>query len=147
MKIIFLDFDGVINKNNCLGEINLESIEALKKIIQVSGAKVVTITNMRYPYMKNECQGILYEIVKEKLRSLGIKIYKEAPIINYNKKDEISYFLLKNHVTDFVIIDDYTYIDIYSTQMFSVNGEEGLRLCDVSKILNILNVKEKSYVK
>lgn len=50
MKVIFLDFDGVINNfnNDCI--VDIENVKYLLEIIKATGAKIVATTSNKYSF-------------------------------------------------------------------------------------------------
>ncbi len=69
MKVIFLDFDGVINNIHHRGlKINKEFIEAIKKVIALTNAKVVITSSW-----KRNREKLEYGI--NALIEMGIEIY------------------------------------------------------------------------
>lgn len=56
MKVIFLDFDGVINNYSSMISmelINNKCIDVLKRIIHETNAKVVVTSSNKYKYQNN----------------------------------------------------------------------------------------------
>eukprot|EP00012_Vannella_robusta_P006151 CAMPEP_0206201584 /NCGR_PEP_ID=MMETSP0166-20121206/11650_1 /ASSEMBLY_ACC=CAM_ASM_000260 /TAXON_ID=95228 /ORGANISM="Vannella robusta, Strain DIVA3 518/3/11/1/6" /LENGTH=261 /DNA_ID=CAMNT_0053620317 /DNA_START=1 /DNA_END=783 /DNA_ORIENTATION=+ len=65
MKLIFLDVDGVLNRDVTEGGFEDECVEALKYIVQKSGAKIVLSSTWRYTEENTAA-------VREKLRQSGV---------------------------------------------------------------------------
>ena len=84
MKVIFLDFDGVINDYMTINEINEYNVEMLKKIVNETDAKVVVTSSHKYSYQRNNnMEGFLknreledlkkqFDVYKAKMESLLI---------------------------------------------------------------------------
>jgi hypothetical protein len=58
MKVIFLDFDGVINDYMTFNEINKCNVEVLKTIIDNTDAKVVVTSSHKYLWQRNNIHSI-----------------------------------------------------------------------------------------
>lgn len=50
MKVIFLDFDVVINNWDNFNGVDFKNVERLLKIINVTGAKIVATTSNKYDF-------------------------------------------------------------------------------------------------
>ena len=94
MKVIFLDFDGVINNyNNFDNAIDYKCLSILKKIIVLTGAKVV-ITSSNKEYLKPLLEN-------------GIDIYDMTPLVEENREKEILAYLEQHkEIEEYLILDD-----------------------------------------
>lgn len=111
MKVIFLDFDGVINNWNEMDGVSLYNVIVLKEILKRTNAKIVATTSNKYSFQRpknaidyystNYYQNyILY------LKELGIEIYDVTPYVNANRTLEIEQYLKEHDIEDYVIVDD-----------------------------------------
>ena len=109
MKVIFLDFDGVINNWNNDFIVDYDNVKYLLEIIKETGAKIVATSSNKYSFQVN---GIKYEnsnyykyVVL--LKDFGIEIFDVIPYVNKNREEEILTYL-KEHseISEFLILDD-----------------------------------------
>ena len=116
MKIIFLDFDGVLNSERYLrthganaSMFDPECMLLLKDIVSATNAKIVLTTSWREHWSENkdECSDIGMEI-NEAFADYGLEIYSKTPHIGFgNREAEIEDWLSENpYVGRFVVIDD-----------------------------------------
>lgn len=91
MKVIFLDFDGVINNWTNLDIVDKNNVINLLKIINITGAKIVATTSNKYSF---QAYGIEYEhtgyynYVKI-LKKYGIEIFDVTPLVSKKRELEI----------------------------------------------------------
>ncbi len=119
MKIIFLDFDGVLNSvkyERQLKEKALESsidetrLDLLNELVNKTGAKIVLTTSWKRHWERNEkdCdQTGLY--INSVFKRHGLEIYDKTQDLGdiLRRREEVSLWLKENKVSKYVIIDDY----------------------------------------
>ena len=152
-NVIFLDIDGVLNDN--ISNFSLESIDVLKKLIQIYNAKVVMITSrqMNGTKARRNC-------IQQQLEELGIY---DVDFIDPNFDGSmcdiklpsrilgIIDYLTNNEIANYVILDDEHHNDYkliclnhYRTMPF-----KGLTYKDLSRItfkpVNLNNFKYINY--
>lgn len=88
VKIIFLDIDGVLNckktrsrTKNGYTFVDNSKLELVKKIMLVTGAKVVLSSDWRYDRDDKRYNQDFLEL-KERLETKGIYFYGFTPVIN-----------------------------------------------------------------
>jgi len=137
-KVIFLDFDGVINNNK--EDVTIKAIEALKRLIMVNNARVVIISSR----IRNGLEESRIK-AQELLNSYGIF---NIDFLDFNfegvfldkdldkKTLGIIDYLKANEVLEYVILDDenarnykYTGLNYFKTAMWV-----GLTNEDLTKI-------------
>jgi len=149
MKVIFLDFDGVINDYMTINEINEYNVEMLKRIVNETGAKVVVTSSWKMPYQRNNRDiesfvnnNYYAQILKEN----GIDIIdwtpymKQQGIKDDQREQEILEYL-KNHpeVTEYLILDDDYIIESLKEHEIFLDLSSGLREKYVEPAIKILN--------
>ena len=119
MKILFLDFDGVLNSEryirNHMGDgtviVDPLCMTLIRDIVRATKAKIVLTTSWREYWSENksECSDIGNEI-NDIFSQYGLTIYSKTPHHGYNSREsEIEEWLTDNpEVTNFVAIDDKT---------------------------------------
>lgn len=115
MKVIFLDFDGVLNSaeyrnsvsdyyNNFIDE---SRMPFLQQIVEETGAVIVLTTTWRMYW--DECDvGVSEDTQKTNniFAKFGLKIYSKTDTFDKKRNFEISLWLCKNEVENYVILDD-----------------------------------------
>jgi hypothetical protein len=113
-KVIFLDIDGVLNtsytkyRDDILDEFRLDY---LAKIVNKTRAKIVLTSTWRYNLSKSLFSFKAYnnstKKLIESLKERGLKISALLPDTPNNRRaEDISEFIKKHKVTNFVILDD-----------------------------------------
>lgn len=159
-KVIFLDFDGVLNSVDFLEEtydqrkllekgrrtdqeswwsamIDGRAVGHLNEIIKHSGAKVVVSSSWRHGHTLAELRGILKN--KGFIGSLIDKTPKRAPVAPYRRGNEIQAWLDEHpDVKKFVIIDDDSDMEHLMSYLVQTTWKSGLLAEHVAKALRIL---------
>lgn len=113
-KVIFLDIDGVLNtsytkyRDEVLDDFRLDY---LAKIVNKTRAKIVLTSTWRYNLNKSFFSFKAYnnstKKLIESLKERGLKISALLPDTPNNRRaEDISEFIKKHKVTNFVILDD-----------------------------------------
>lgn len=113
-KVIFLDIDGVLNtsytkyRDEVLDDFRLDY---LAKIVNKTRAKIVLTSTWRYNLSKSLFSFKTYnnstKKLIESLKERGLKISALLPDTPNNRRaEDISEFIKKHKVTNFVILDD-----------------------------------------
>ncbi len=150
MKVIFLDFDGVVNDiHKREVYVNPNFVLELKKVIEKTGAKIVVTSNKRdgalvsgsFPLEDSFC----YKYYVQPLEQMGIEIYDYTPFITGAKEEEtreleIEAYLKKHpEIKEFVIVeDDYVMQRLYPHQVF-IEYSGGFVSAYVEPVIQILN--------
>ena len=115
MKVIFLDFDGVLNSNRyffiagCEGlAIDPECMDLLKKLVKDTNVKIVLTTSWREHWDQDEknCTVIGKEI-NTLFSRYQLKVFDKTPKLSTGRESEIEAWLDENPQVDaFVVLDD-----------------------------------------
>lgn len=148
-KVIFLDFDGIINDYITINEINEYNVEILKKIVNETDAKVVVTSSWKYPYQKNNKNMrdfLNNNYCARALKENGIDIIDWTPYIRkqeikYEQREQEILEYLRNHpeVTEYLILDDDYIIESLKEHEIFIDLQAGLRekhIVPATKILN-----------
>ena len=151
MKIIFLDFDGVLNYERYVrahGNEGLiiapECMENLKRIVDATKAKAVLSTSWREHWSKaeGECDDIGCEI-NRLFSHYGIDIIGKTTEERLSREQQIKLWL-KSHgnVENFIVLDDLILEDEALKGHFikTYNGRKGLDSDNVKQAIEILEV-------
>lgn len=159
MKVIFLDFDGVLNSraydrvrnwNDEKTFIDKTRLTLLKEIVDKTGAVIVLSTTWRNHWNKRyELRDITGKIIVDIFTEAGLEIYDKTPNlgINAERYDEVKAWLedYQDEVESFVILDDYMYgWKELSDNFIRTEPHRTLGLLEehVQKAIEILNKKQ-----
>ena len=150
MKVIFLDFDGVLNSERYVKTceeygviIDPSRMRLLKQIIDATDAKIVLSTSWREHWDKEpkNCDNIGIEI-NNIFGKYGLHIFGKTPILSCCREDEIADWLKSNpQVVNFVVLDD-RFLDSKRIRGHFVKTSgysKGLDEASVDKAIEILN--------
>ena len=111
MKVIFLDFDGVLNNaeyRNSVPDyyrnfIDESRMPFLKQIIEETGAVIVLTTTWRMYWDKCEFQvSEDTQKINNMFNKYGLTIYSKTDTFDENRNFEISLWLCRNEVENYV---------------------------------------------
>ena len=153
MKVIFLDFDGVLNSVKYVAlcgqygvVLNPAKMELLKQIVDATAAKIVLTTSWREHWEKDPalCTDTGLQI-NERFAQYGLQIYDKTPRIRLSREAEFSYWLGQHpEVQSFVVLDDmFLSADFLQGHFIRTsNYFDGLEEADARQAIEILNGKE-----
>lgn len=150
MKVIFLDFDGVLNSEKyirgCDGygvAIAPSRMILLKQIVDATDAKIVLSTSWREHWSKDlincDSTGVLINRI---FSTCGLQIFDKTPELHERREMEIKSWLDTHpEVENFVVLDDSLLSADYLNGHFikTSNYFDGLDETDVQKAIDILN--------
>ena len=150
LKVIFLDFDGVLNSAKYLlgcGDFGMAidptRMVLLRRIVDATGAKIVLSTSWREHWSKNmgECDSTGAHI-NDIFDEYGLQVFDKTPELRVKRETEIKSWLDKNpEAKSFVVLDDRLLSADYLNGHFikTSNYFDGLDETDVQKAIDILN--------
>lgn len=149
MKVIFLDFDGVLNSAKYLEEkerfgfaIDPARMVLLKQIVDATDAKIVLSTSWREHWSKDPLQcDSTGEIINSFFSEFGLQIFDKTPELSTKRENEIRSWLdTHTDIEGFVILDDRILFAEYLNGHFvKTSGYfEGLDETDVQDAIWIL---------
>lgn len=153
MKVVFLDFDGVLNSDKYIKGseqggivINPSRMFFLKEIIDETNAKIVLSTSWREHWDKNpvNCDSTGEEINRI-FSEHGLCIFDKIPKLHTRREEEIKLWLEGNPDTEnFVVLDDMLLAADFLTNHIvkASNYFDGLDQYDVKRAIEILNGAE-----
>ncbi len=114
MKVIFLDFDGVLNTDSYIRSCGYDGLildpskmRLLKKIVELTGAKIVLTTSWKEHWEKDDkkCDGS-GKLMNTVFARYGLEIYDKVPH-KREREDSIVKWLEDNPQAEkYVILDD-----------------------------------------
>ena len=139
---IFLDIDGVLNtKSDWTRPYSLN-----KKCVQefadftnsLKDVKIVLTSSWRAGFSKDGNHLAQISMLVDALEEYGITIYDKTPVTNKGRQAEIEYYMSRNDVTNYLVIDDdVTLFDNPNRlKIYLTDSAVGFRRKDAEKILN-----------
>ena len=117
MKVIFLDFNGIVDTYEDMDEINLGNLDRLKKLCELCNASVVYSSSNRYSRFGKE--------LVSKMMELGLDIVGVTPKLG-SREEEIRAYLEEHPEIDnyCVLDDDYDMDDSESLDFDDFSNDE-----------------------
>ena len=149
MKVIFLDFDGVLNSERYFAQdrqsgiaIDPSRMALLRKIVFTTDARIVLSTSWRrhwsiIPWMCNETGQEINRVFENS----NLYIYDKTPERNNNRYEEITQWLRgHSQVKNFVVLDDEPFEEGLLRDHFILTSRlrRGLDEDDVKKAIEML---------
>lgn len=146
MKILFLDFDGVITTPESRWKIDETKVKLVNRIVSETGAKIVVTSSWKLGYriVDNFKEEINRKYPNaEWIKPLVDNIYGITDSMGSWRGDEIHRWLEDKDVESYVIIDDDS--DFREDQLFNfvqTDTYEGITEREVKLCIDILNGKK-----
>lgn len=149
MKIIFLDFDGVLNSEKYIRScghhgvvLDPSRMKLLSQLIISTDAKIVLSTSWRehWDNDKSKCDetGLL---INKIFAEYGLSIFDKTPKLRSDREDEMKMWLEQHQeVTNFVVLDDAFLCTDYLQNHFvrTSNYRNGLSEENIKEAIEIL---------
>lgn len=152
MKVIFLDFDGVITTLKSNYNLDLEKMKMVKRICDETGAKIVVSSSWRYHTLEKTIEYITtigcFRPIPFLMPELVVGVTPRFYFEDYNNKSiriprglEIDHYLrLHEEIENYVILDDDSDMLLSQKDNFiKTDTYEGISEADVEKSIRILN--------
>lgn len=146
---VFFDVDGVLNRESdwstpfllneeCMhnfGKLDL----ALKENKYLPNYVICSTWRAGKDLWGNE-NADQYDRLTELLAKEGIKIAGATPVTDKGRQAEIDYYIRRNHIYDYIVIDDdiYLYMEPTKIRIFVPDFRSGLKESDIELILWML---------
>lgn len=148
MKILFLDFDGVLNTQEYRdvhgssgAGIDKSRLLLIKSIVDATNAKIVLITSLREYWDKNPDKCDYFgKVINEVFAEYGLEIYDKTPVSKSGERvDEILEWIVDNPgIKNYVVIDDNDLKVSFLYKNF-VQPKDGIEQEHVEKAIEILS--------
>lgn len=150
MKVIFLDFDGVLNSDKYIREcghtgvvIDPEKMEYIKEIVDCTDAKIVLTTSWKEHWSESpdRCDDT-GRLINTIFGRYGLKIYGKTPVIRPDRENEIKKWLEDNPEAEgYVVLDDMRLsADFLTGHVIKTSAfRDALKKEDVNEAIRILN--------
>lgn len=142
-KIVFLDFDGVLNSEQSLRQLGTRfrfgesSISALNKVLWQTGARLVITSTWRAEYTLQEIVGLL-----ERNGVLTKRVAGKTQILGKKRELEIDAWLrsVPYAVSSYVILDDNDGMVMHEERLVQVNPQVGLTSMNAERAIQLLSI-------
>lgn len=151
MKVLFLDFDGVLNTPEYIDShgdsgagIDKTRLSLIKKLVDATDAKIVLITSLREYWDKDPSKCDFYGTVINRVFSeCSLEVFDKTSVSDSGKREDeiLEWIVEKGHIfglTNYVAIDDGDLRANFLTKNF-VQPKDGLCEEDIEKAIEILN--------
>ncbi len=149
MKVVFLDFDGVLNSQKFIRSsdagviLNPESMKILKYVVDKTGAKIVLSSSWREHWNKdNELCDFVGAYINSEFKKAGLEIFDKTPQERMDREEQIEKWLKENPDTsNFVVLDD-AFLDAKFLRGHFVRTSEfrgGIDMENANEAISILN--------
>jgi len=145
MKVIFLDFDGVLNKftdPESLLYLSKECVENLNSLVERSGSKIVITSQWRTLYPMVDLRQILINAGLKYPRCIigATPDLLGEPRVT-SRGEEIDKWLKKTEkdIDSFVIIDDEDDMKPFMDRLVQTNYDNGLTKDDIERAVSIIS--------
>ena len=147
MNVIFLDFNGVLDTNEKMDEIEKDNLLRLKNIVEKTNSKIVISSSIKNNYVKTGKMGKLLNNLLITLEKESIEVIGFTPYLG-NREEEIRLYLEEHEeIENFCILDDDYYMESFKDNLVKLPcqieiGQKGLDDYYMNLAIQILK-KEK----
>ena len=106
MKVIFLDFNGVLDTWFVMDKINYDNLQRLKGIVRDTGAKVVLTTSNKRSFVTSGVMNPIMVMLTTRLMEEGIDVIGVTPNCDTREHEIMMYLHEHPEIENYVIIDD-----------------------------------------
>ncbi len=146
MRVIFLDFNGVMDSYLKMDQIDSENLMILKEVVRETGAVVVISSSIKNTYFYRGHHNSIFLSLVKCLEENGIKVYGITPLKSSREEEILSFLREHDEVSSFCILeDDYLFPKLLENEIklpSQQNGGNGLKEVDRSLIVKILRKDE-----
>lgn len=144
MKVIFLDFNGVLDTHDKMDEINFDNLQRLKYIINKTNSKIVISSSLKNSYFYTGHLNKKLQSIIEKLEQVGIEVIGITPKAD-NREEEIKLYLEQHQeIENYCILDDDYDMEGLKEHLVKLpsqmkEGQTGLNDSHMNMAIDILN--------
>ncbi len=106
MKVIFLDFNGILDTWENFDVIDPSNLERLKKIVAFTGAKVVISSSIKRNYVRTGVKGPNLTMLIDVLLENEIDVLGVTPNLDCREDEILAYLDEHSEIERYVILDD-----------------------------------------
>lgn len=106
MKVIFLDFNWVLDTYDNMDEINPTNLQRLKTIVDKTGAQIVISSSLKNSYYYTGTLSRKLKDIINELERVGIEVIDITPNAKTREEEINLYLEIHPEIENFCIIDD-----------------------------------------
>ena len=142
MKIIFLDFNGVLDTYQKMDVIDPANLSILIDIVKETNAKIVISSSIKNTFYLLKRPSKILNYLLSVLKENNIEVYGLTPYLD-NREDEIITYLNEHpEIKDYCILDDDYFFESMKEHMVKLKeqlyGGNGLKDIEKEYIIKIL---------
>jgi len=143
MNIIFLDFNGVLDTNENMDEIDRENLLRLKRITEETNSKIVISSSIKNGYMMTGKKGKMLNYLLSTLESESIEVIGFTPHLDSREEEIKKYLEEHGEIENFCILDDDYYMESFKDNLVKLPcqieiGQTGLTDYHMNLAIEIL---------
>lgn len=135
MKVIFLDFNGVLDTAHKMDIIDMDNLFILGELVDKMDAKIVISSSIKNTYYYAGYHKKVMNCLMDTLINYGLEIYGITPYKETREEEIQEYLKMHSEITDYLIIDDDYYFESMKEHMVKLvpQGDGGNGLKDLKK--------------
>jgi len=142
LKVIFLDFNGVLDTYENMNVVDPDNLAILKEVIEETGAKLVISSSIKNTFFYSGHHNRNMKYLIDVLTENNIEIYGLTPWLEKREMEILEYLKNNPDISEYCIIDDDYYFESMKEHMVKIKhqllGGNGLKEIDKSQIIKIL---------
>ena len=144
MKVVFLDFNGVLDTSDNFDEINLKNLYILVDAINLTDSKVViTSSNKDTFYRTGKHNRIMQDLINA-LHSHNVEVLGYTKKLNTREEEIMEYLKSHPEITHYCILDDDYFFESMKEHQIKLtsqmDGGNGLQETTTYEIVRKLNI-------
>lgn len=149
MKVIFLDFNGVLDNYDNMDEINPTNLQRLKTIVDKTDAKIVISSSLKNSYYHTGYLSKKLKDIINELERVGIEVIDITPNAKTREEEINLYLEMHPEIENFCIIDDDYEMETLKENLVKLpsqmnEGQMGLEDIHMNMAIKILNGHTKN---
>ena len=139
MKVIFMDFNGILDTYDKIDEINISNLERLKNVCELCDAKVVYSSSNRYSKFGKD---LIIQMIE-----MGLNIVGVTPKLSSRQEEILKYLEDNREIDNYCILDDDYDMKIFGDRMLKLptQGPGSMGFTDeyYEKAIHILGIEKE----
>ncbi len=144
MKVIFLDFNGVLDTYDRMDEINPNNLQRLKNIVNETKAKIVISSSLKNSYFYTGHLNKHLQSIVERIEQAGMEVIGITPQAD-TREEEIKLYLSQHQeIENYCILDDDYEMENLKEHLVKLppqmqKGQTGLTDVHMTMAIDVLN--------
>lgn len=135
MRVVFLDFNGVLDTSMNMDIIDMDNLMILGEIVDRMDAKIVISSSIKNAYYYRGKHNKIMNYLVETLINYGLEVYGMTPWRETREEEIREYLGEHEEIIDYLIIDDDYFFESMKEHMIKLKPQElgGNGLKDMKK--------------